>query len=73
MLSVSLSFYLISVFFSLSPKAYISNLAQSIRMAATEIALGIVHRRTESMNHMITMDETYGTPPKHSNLRGSFR
>jgi hypothetical protein len=27
-------------------KQYMSNLATSIRMAATEIALGIVHRRT---------------------------
>ncbi|XP_071747088.1 intermembrane lipid transfer protein VPS13D [Lepeophtheirus salmonis] len=30
-------------------KTYMSNLASSIRNAATEMALGIVHRRTESM------------------------
>ncbi|QQP35707.1 Uncharacterized protein FKW44_023999, partial [Caligus rogercresseyi] len=32
-------------------KMYMSNLASSIRNAATEMALGIVHRRTESMMH----------------------
>ena len=32
-------------------KAYMANLAQSIRLAATEIALGIVHRRAEAMSH----------------------
>lgn len=52
-----------------------SNLAQSIRLAATEIALGIVHRRTEAMSHQATMDETFGTPPKlkRGNTQSSFR
>ncbi|TRY62990.1 hypothetical protein TCAL_03981 [Tigriopus californicus] len=45
-------------------KLYISNLAHSIRMAATEIALGIVHRRSEAISHQATMDEYFGTLPK---------
>lgn len=45
-------------------KQYISNLAHSIRLAATEIALGIVHRRSEAINHQATMDEYYGTLPR---------
>lgn len=56
-------------------KQYMSNLAQTIRNAATEIALGIVHRRTEAMNLQTTMDETFGTPGKLSRepTRASFR
>ncbi len=56
-------------------KQYMSNLAQSIRMAATEIALGIVHRRAEAMSHQNTMDEAFGTPPRTRRAFGnsSFR
>ena len=41
-------------------KGYMSNLAHSIRSAATDLALGIVNRRTESIGHASTMDEVYG-------------
>ena len=57
--------------------AFLSNLASSIRSAATDLALGIVQRRTESISHQVTMDETYGTPLKHypslPRRSGSFR
>ena len=56
-------------------KQYMTNLAQSIRLAATEIALGIVHRRAEAMSHQNTMDEAFGTPPRirRAGGQGSFR
>ena len=59
-------------------KQYMTNLAQSIRLAATEIALGIVHRRAEAISHQSTMDEAFGTPPRIRRAgsgvgQGSFR
>ena len=42
-------------------KTYMSNIAYSIRSAATDLALGIVNRRTESIGHATTMDEVYGS------------
>ena len=60
-------------------KAYMHSLAQSIKLAATEIALGIVHRRTEALSHQTGMDESLGTStPKTGTLkregtRGSLR
>ena len=63
-------------------KGYMSNLAQTIRSAATDLALGIVNRRTESIGHANTMDEVYGsaevygrtgTPSKHTRSRGIWR
>ena len=55
-------------------KQYMSNLAQSIRSAATDLAFGIVHRRTESIGP--SMDEVYSIPSsKRPTLgrSGSFR
>ena len=56
-------------------KYYISKLAHSIRLAATEIALGIVHRRTEALSHQKAMEESFGTTPKLKRelTRSSFR
>jgi vacuolar protein sorting-associated protein 13D len=56
--------------------AFLSQLASSIRSAATDLALGIVQRRTESISHQVNMDETYGTPLKQTSFpkrTGSFR
>ena len=63
-------------------KGYMSNLANSIRSAATDLALGIVNRRTESIGHANNMDDVYGpaevygrnvTPSKQSKSRGIWR
>ena len=42
-------------------KGYMSNIAHSIRSAATDLALGIVNRRTESIGYANTMDDVYGS------------
>ena len=62
-------------------KTYMSNLAHSIRSAATDLALGIVNRRTESIGHATNMDEVYGPSevygrtitPSKSTRRGIWR
>ena len=63
-------------------KRYMSNLAYSIRSAATDLALGIVSRRTESIGHAYAMDEVYGstevygrnlTPSKSTRSHGIWR
>ena len=43
---------------------FLSKLASSIKLAATDLALGIVQRRTESIGHQAAMEEMYWTPLK---------
>ena len=43
---------------------FLSQLASSIKLAATDLALGIVQRRTESIGHQVAMEEMYWSPLK---------
>ena len=49
---------------------FLSKLASSIKVAATDLALGIVQRRTESIGHQASMEEMYWTPLKQG--RGNY-
>ena len=54
-------------------KQYIANLANSIRLAATEIALGIVSRRTEALSHQAAMEENFGATPPTATPPSGFK
>ena len=51
---------------------FLSKLASSIKVAATDLALGIVQRRTESIGHQASMEEMYWTPLKQGSRSNYF-
>ena len=50
---------------------FLSKLASSIKVAATDLALGIVQRRTESIGHQASMEEMYWTPLKQGRSKAN--
>ena len=50
---------------------FLRNLASSIRSAATDLALGMVQRRTESLSRQVDMNDIYWSPLKYGSLKRS--
>ena len=50
---------------------FLQQLASTIKMAATDLALGIVQRRTESLSRQVDMNDIYWSPLKYGSLKRS--
>ena len=50
---------------------FLRNLASSIGSAATDLALGMVQRRTESLSRQVDMNDIYWSPLKYGSLKRS--